>query len=138
MMKRRTHNQPQQGEMRRYLRSNGTSAEASMWLMLKARQMEGVKFRRQFSVGPYILDFYAPELRLCIELDGASHFTYNGVESDSIRSEYLTRHHDIHILRFENELLFKNTEWVMATIRETIQARRETLARTPPPSGHLP
>lgn len=141
-MKHRTHNQPPQGEMRKYLRSHGTSAEASMWLLLKARQMDGVKFRRQFSVGPYIPDFYAPELKLCIELDGAPHYTYDGAESDRIRSEYLMTHHSIHIIRFENELLFKNTEGVIEMIREAIRVRREALLQshlqTPPPYGHLP
>ena len=137
-MKHRTHNQPPQGEMRKYLRSNGTSAEATMWLLLKNRQMDGIKFRRQFSVGPYILDFYSPELKLCIELDGAVHYTYNGSESDRIRSEYLIKHHNIHVLRFENELLFKNTEWVISTIREAIKVRRELVLQTPPPCGHLP
>ena len=101
-----------------------------MWLLLKARQMDGVKFRRQFSVGPYILDFYAPELKLCIELDGAPHYTYDGAESDRIRSEYLMVHHGIHILRFENELLFKNTEGVVEMIREAIRERREALLHT--------
>lgn len=137
-MKHRTHNQPPQGEMRRHLRSHGTSAEASMWLMLKARQMDGVKFRRQFSIGPYILDFYAPELKLCIELDGEPHYTYNGAECDDIRSEYLKKHHGIHILRFENVLLFKNPEGVIATIHEAIRSQRKALSQTPPPYGHLP
>ena len=65
-MNNRTHNQPSQSELRRELRTHGTSAEATLWLMLKARQVDGVKFRRQFSVGPYVLDFYSPELRLCV------------------------------------------------------------------------
>ena len=105
-MKNRTHNQPQQEEMRKELRTHGTSAEASMWLLLKARQMDGVKFRRQFSVGPYILDFYAPELKLGIELDGAHHYSYCGTKSDNLRSEYLKQNHGIYLLRFENIVIF--------------------------------
>ena len=128
----RTHNQPEQKEMRRQLRTNGTSAEASMWMILKARQIDGVKFRRQFSVGPYILDFYAPEIKLCIELDGAPHFSYSGATRDDIRNKYLKKFHDIHILRFENNILFKNTEGVISTIRDAIRIRKETLSQTPP------
>lgn len=47
-----------------------TSAEIALWLRLKGRQLGGVKFRRQFGVGSFVLDFYAPALRLGIELDG--------------------------------------------------------------------
>ena len=137
-MKNRTHNQPQQEEMRKELRTHGTSAEASMWLLLKARQMDGVKFRRQFSVGPYILDFYAPELKLGIELDGAHHYSCCGTKSDNLRSEYLKQNHGIYILRFENILIFKNTEGVISVIREAIVKRRKELSQTPPPIGHLP
>ena len=118
--------------MRRQLRTNGTSAEASMWMILKARQMDGVKFRRQFSVGPYILDFYAPEIKLCIELDGTPHFSHSGATRDDIRSKYLKQFHDIHILRFENDILFKNTEGVISTIRDAIRIRKETLSQIPP------
>ena len=68
-----SHNLKERKEMRQTLRTNGTSAEALMWKMLKGRQMEGAKFRRQFGIGPYILDFYCPECRICVELDGDGH-----------------------------------------------------------------
>ena len=125
----RTHNQPAQTEKRKYLRSHSTSAEAVLWMALKARKIEGVKFRRQFSIGPYILDFYAPELRLCIELDGAHHFTHDGIINDNVRSEYLMRVHDIHILRFENDIIFKYPEGVVASIQHAIQERRMYLEK---------
>ena len=125
----RTHNQPAQNEKRKYLRSHSTSAEAVLWMALKARKIEGVKFRRQFSIGPYILDFYAPELRLCIELDGAHHFTHDGIINDNVRSEYLIRVHDIHILRFENDIIFKYPEGVVASIQYAIQERRMYLEK---------
>ena len=119
-MDRRTHNQPQQSKLRSFLRTHGTSAEATMWRMLKSRQVEGMKFRRQFSIGPYILDFYCPELRLCIELDGNPHFTSSGNKYDLQRDEYLNRLHGIRILRFENTLVFKCPEGVLSEIRSTI------------------
>jgi len=56
--------------LRRNLRTNGTPAEGALWRHLRAKQVGGLQFRRQFSVGPHILDFYCPALRLAIELDG--------------------------------------------------------------------
>ena len=47
-----------------------------MWQRIKGKQIEGLKFRRQFGVGPYVLDFCCPELRLAIELDGQIHNTF--------------------------------------------------------------
>lgn len=58
---------------RKELRTRSTSAEIHLWSFLKRRQVSGLKFRRQYSVGPYILDFYCVEIRLAIELDGEVH-----------------------------------------------------------------
>ena len=116
----RTHNQPPLQKNRKYLRTNGTSAEAVMWRMLKNRQVDGWRFRRQFSVDPYILDFYCPELRLCVELDGQHHFTNVGVVRDNIRTEYLWRFHHIRTLRFENVCVFNSPVGVLAEIRSVI------------------
>ena len=62
----RIFNSAENKQLRQTLRTHGTSAEATMWRMLKSEQICGVKFRRQFSVGPYILDFYCPILKICI------------------------------------------------------------------------
>lgn len=58
---------------RKALRHNLTPAEAKLWTLLKGSQLAGRKFRRQHSVGNFILDFYCPSERLAIELDGAVH-----------------------------------------------------------------
>ena len=123
-MNKRTHNQLQQKELRRELRTNGTIAEATLWQMLKSRQIEGFKFRRQFGIGPYILDFYSPELRLCIELDGQPHFTPEGYEYDLHRIEYLNRFHGIQVMRFENKDVFCYPENVLSEIRHMIDKLR--------------
>ena len=123
-MKERSHNQPAQAQQRKELRNNSTSAEAVLWNLLKARQL-GVKFRRQFSVGSYILDFYSPEIKLCIELDGASHFTYGGTDYDFERTNYLKNHHGIEILRFENITVFKYPDEVISAIKNAIVGIRE-------------
>ena len=60
-------------EKRRGLRSSETAAEALLWKRLRDRQVGGLKFRRQYSVGVYIVDFYCVVCRLAVELDGKTH-----------------------------------------------------------------
>ena len=96
------YNQKGLKEKRKALRSNSTSAEAILWKMLKAKQIEGKRWRRQFSIGNFILDFYCPEIKLCIELDGSEHYTVSGQFNDERREEFL-KSQGITIIRFENK-----------------------------------
>ena len=112
------NNLKEQAVIRQTLRSEGTAAEAVLWLSLKGRQIEGMRWRRQFGVGPYILDFYCPQLRLCIELDGAQHYTMQGEENDAQRDEWLLREHGIRTLRFENKMVFVDHDGMVQYIRE--------------------
>ena len=102
---------------RKELRNHSTSAEATLWKMLKGKQIAGLKFRCQHSVGPYILDFYCPSLRLGIELDGNVHDDVIVQEHDWEREKYLKEIVGIHVLRFENEEVTSNTEAVIEVIR---------------------
>ena len=102
------------------LRSNSTAAEAVLWTYLQHRKLLGKKFRRQSSVGPYIVDFYCPECRLVIELDGAPHFGPNSHEYDQLRTEYLEKA-GLRIIRFENQDVRDNIEFVLETIKEHLQ-----------------
>ena len=102
---------------RKYLRTNGTSAEAVLWLSLKNKQLDGRRFRRQFSIGDFIIDFYCPKEKLGIELDGADHFTEFGIKYDEQRTDRLNKM-GIKILRFENDLIFKRHESVLSSIKE--------------------
>ena len=111
------HNARRTKNFRRELRTHGTSAEAYLWLRLKGHQLEGYRFRRQFAIGSYILDFYCPAAHLGIELDGQGHFEIEGEEYDRIRSEYLWKEHNIRILRFENKEIFNNLEQILKTIK---------------------
>ena len=104
--------------LRRELRTNGTSAEAVLWGSLRAKQIEGIQWRRQFSIGPFILDFYAPQLKLCIELDGEPHYTPDGADYDLRREEWLFREHGIRIIRFENNDIFRHNESIVEYIRK--------------------
>ena len=106
---------------RRDLRINGTSAEALLWLALKARKIKGVKWRRQFSVGNFILDFYCPECKLGIELDGIQHYSLDGSDYDDRRSRWLDKNFGIHILRFENRDIFTSFDNVVGYIEEVVE-----------------
>ena len=109
-------NRPELIAARRELRQAGEAAEAVLWTAIKGRKLNGFKFRRQFSVGSYILDFYCPGAKLCIELDGAGHQTIDGAEYDRVRTNYLLREHNIRTIRFENRDLYYNLEGVIETI----------------------
>ncbi len=110
------HNIHSLKEKRRELRNNLTPAEATLWKCLQNKQLDGRKFRRQHSVGNYILDFYCPSEKLCIELDGAEHFTSAGFEYDTERTAFLNGC-GIRVIRFENKLIFQSLEMVLEEIK---------------------
>jgi len=109
------HNRIELKVFRKNLRNNSTSAEATLWLKLKNSQQDGRKFRRQHRVGAYILDFYWPAEKLCIELDGADHYTGNGEAYDEERTKYLNSL-NIRVIRFENKEVFQAIEYVLGRI----------------------
>jgi very-short-patch-repair endonuclease len=118
-MKRRRliHNVTSVNDKRKELRGSLTPAEAFLWNHLKNRQLDGKKFRRQHSIGPYIVDFFCPECRVIVELDGAGHMTQLGAEADAQRSEFLKRF-NVAVIRFENKRVFENIEAVLEEIRK--------------------
>ncbi len=124
---RNPNNLKEQTAIRKELRNGSTSAESTLWLSLKGRQVEGMRWRRQFGVGPYVLDFYCPQLHLCIELDGAQHYTIQGGENDLQREEWLLKEHGIRTLRFENKDIFINHEGVIEYVREVTKEILGTL-----------
>lgn len=103
-------------QRRRELRHNMTAAEARLWTRLKNRQLGGRKFRRQHSAGPFILDFYCPEERLAIELDGESHNNPGRREYDRERGRQLAEH-GIRVIRFENKRVFEELTFVLEAIQ---------------------
>ena len=109
--------------LRRNLRNSMTPAEVALWSQLKAGKLDGTSWRRQFSVGNYILDFYCPKCRLCIELDGKEHYTMQGDTYDYDRTVFLNSY-GIRVLRFENKDVWDNIEGVLNVIREEITACR--------------
>ena len=99
------------------MRIDLTSAEATLWRILKGEKLNGVQFRKQHSIENFIVDFYCPSAKLIIELDGQGHFTSEGKSYDSIRDARLQELGFI-ILRFENKELFKNPEGVIHIITQ--------------------
>ena len=119
-MKQRLNNLGYLKNYRKDLRNNLTAAEASLWTLLKSRKLDGKKFRRQHSVGNYILDFYCPSQKLAIELDGAHHFTEEGIQKDEQRTSYLNEC-GITVIRFENKVVFDNTDWMLDEIKKNFK-----------------
>src|SRR5438128_9374943 len=85
------------------LRRDETDAERKLWMRLRDRQMNGLKFRRQQPIGRYIVDSFCPEHQLVIELDGGHHADQN--QADQRRTEFLNKA-GYRVLRFwDNEVL---------------------------------
>jgi len=103
----------------RELRKNPTKAEAILWARLRNKQLLGYKFRRQHPIEGFILDFYCPEARLAIEVDGADHLGDEAQEYDSYRTEVL-QDLGIRVMRFWNSEVGKNPEKVIQLITNAI------------------
>jgi very-short-patch-repair endonuclease len=95
-------------------------AELILWSKLKKRQLHTQKFRRQFSVGPYVVDFYCPALKLAVEIDGDSHFQPGEQVRDGQRQEYIESF-GIQFLRFTNMEVRENLRGVLETIHRKVQ-----------------
>jgi very-short-patch-repair endonuclease len=97
------------------LRKVMTPEEELLWLKLRAKRFNGLKFRRQHSIGRYIGDFYCEELRLIIEIDGGIHDYQN--EYDENRNNFLSAG-KFNILRFKNEEITNSIDDVLEKIEE--------------------
>ncbi len=115
----------------RVLRRETTSWERKLWVCLLSAQVEGVSFRRQHPIGPYVLDFYASSVSLAIEVDGGQHGMAAGKLADRRRDEWL-RNRGITVLRFWNSDIAENIAGVVEAIRlEVLERRRSGAIPTP-------
>lgn len=112
-------NDPALKQRRQELRKKQTEAEKIFWKHMRNRQLYGMRFFRQYSVGPYILDFYCPQMRLAIELDGGQHTEDDKREYDEARSAYLQAQ-GIDIIRFWNHEVLHQTKSVLRRVAEKI------------------
>ena len=127
-------NHPVTKEYRQLLRKEATPSERIIWKRLQKRQIDGYKFRQQHGMGPYVLDFYCPELRLCIEIDGDIHDLPENKKKDSERTIFLNQN-KIEVIRFTNEEIAENIDDVINSIKEKIKEiyGKKKLFRPPTP-----
>jgi len=97
-----------------------TEAEVKLWVHLQKKQIAGIQFFRQRPIGNYIVDFYAPDVKLVIEVDGGQHYENEGLEYDEIRDAYL-KGHGLNVLRFSNLDVLQNINGVIERITEVIE-----------------
>ena len=121
---------PNLKELARQLRNNSTKAEIILWQKLKGKQMYGYDFHRQKPIDNYIIDFFCHELMLGIEVDGYSHQIIEVFNKD-VKKEGVMNMLGIHILRFSDEQVLKDTDNVIRAIERYIVNFEE---HTPDPS----
>ncbi|WEK50719.1 MAG: endonuclease domain-containing protein [Candidatus Kaistia colombiensis] len=115
-MSRRTAD-PRQLGFARTMRRNMTEAEFRLWLRLRARGVDGLKFRRQVPIGPFIVDFLCAERRLIVEIDGSQHFAEAAMVADAGRTAWLEAR-GFRVLRLTNLDVMQNIDAVYRVIVE--------------------
>jgi very-short-patch-repair endonuclease len=119
-------NRKDETDKRRQLRRSMPNAEVILWSRLKGRQLLGCKFRRQYSVGSFVIDFFSVEIKLGIELDGDSHFQSGGPEYDQGRQQFIESF-GIRIVRILNVDVYDNLDGVLEMIGGEVLGRRKHL-----------
>ena len=97
-----------------------TDTEVLLWARIRKKQIKGIQFLRQRPIGNYIVDFYAPDIQLVIEVDGGQHFSEDGREYDRQRDAYL-KGLGLRILRFTNSEIFQHMDEVVEKIAEAVE-----------------
>ncbi|MCX7588689.1 endonuclease domain-containing protein [Phenylobacterium sp. 58.2.17] len=98
------------------LRRELSLPEGLLWRAIKARQVNGLHFRKQHPIGPYVLDFYCDELKLCVEVDGQGHGTGDRPLRDELRDHWLSQR-GVRTLRLRASLILEDLDAAVATIR---------------------
>lgn len=106
----------------RELRQPQTPAEATLWRHLRNRNL-GYKFRRQHPIDRFIIDFYCAKAKLCIEIDGSSHFETEQEEYDKARTEILEEL-GYQVVRFKNNDVKYN---IHAVVDEIVRASEKRI-----------
>ena len=101
----------------RKLRKNSTIQERILWKILRNRQFKNLKFRRQFSIGEYIVDFVCEEKRIVIELDGGQHNETENIIKDIERTRFIESE-GYKVIRFWNNDILNNLEGVFKILNE--------------------
>ncbi|MBI2552776.1 endonuclease domain-containing protein [Candidatus Uhrbacteria bacterium] len=104
-----------QKSTRQKLRSRMTRSEKILWYYLRGSNVEGYKFRRQQGIGPHVVDFYCPRVKLVVELDGDSHYQEGAKRRDAQRQKFIEAQ-GIRVLRFTDNDVCENVGEVIAGI----------------------
>lgn len=115
------------------LRQEMTPAEKALWQLLRNRQLNGLKFRRQHPLGPFISDFYCAECRLVIELDGDIHDMQK--DQDHQRTCQFEEF-GCHVIRFRNDEVMTNINLVLNKILEACELPSPRMGRRVGDEGH--
>lgn len=127
---------PELMQRAKILRQEATEAECVFWEAVRGRRCGGLKFRRQHAVGQFILDFWCPEHRLLVELDGGIHDRADVAAHDREREAWIRRY-GVRILRFRNEEVLTNLETVLQTILSSISPLTPLPPQRPEERGTL-
>ena len=106
----------------RRLRVAMTDAEQRLWYRVRRKRLHGVQFYRQKPLGRYIVDFYAPAVRLIVELDGSQHFIDSARAADAARDAAMSRM-GLLVLRFDDRQVLLETDGVVEAIWQAVAAR---------------
>ncbi len=104
----------------REFRNNPTRAENILWNAIKRNQILGYRFRRQYVVTGFILDFYCPKLRLAIEVDGEIH-SLNSNQIKDLERENIIKQYNIYIIRFTNKEIEENIITALTNLKKYIK-----------------
>jgi len=118
------YNRLRQKRLRQHLRNTATDAERLLWNSLKGSQLLGYKFRRQQGIGQYIVDFYCPDKKIAIEIDGATHWTEQEQKRDRVRQDYIEAL-GIRVLRFTNDDVYTNKDGVLNMIYAVLEGKED-------------
>lgn len=111
----------------RRLRKEMSLPELMLWRAIRRGQLDGLKFRRQHPIGPYVLDFFCASARLAVEVDGQMHHVEDRPDKDAARDHWLARQ-GIMTLRIP-------ASWVLASVDSALLSIRGQLTHLPPPGG---
>jgi very-short-patch-repair endonuclease len=117
----------------RDLRKDPTCSEALLWQALRRKQLNGIKFRRQQPIGPFVVDFYAPSIRLVVEIDGAIHQQQQ--EADQAR-QMILESLDLDVLRFSASQVEDELDSVLSAICQKAKAIRLAVREESPLAIH--
>ena len=120
-------------EKSRQLRKNMTSQERKLWSIIRERRFFGYRFRRQFPIGSYIVDFVCREKRIIIEIDGGQHNEIQNIEYDNKRTEFL-KSEGFQVIRFWNYDVDNNMDGIYERLKEVFKIDDKITPLQPSPS----